>query len=134
MNFLEKLKPLGLLLLRWGVGLIFIFYGYPLLFRTPQQAIESFRSYGFPSYMVYVAGAAEFFSGCLLIVGLFTRIAGMVLMVVMAVAIWKVHLGKGVLAVNEYALPLALAVGAFALATCGAGAISLDKLIFRDKA
>ncbi|MBI1749597.1 MAG: DoxX family protein [Acidobacteria bacterium] len=134
MNFLEKLKPVGLLLLRWGLGVIFFYSGYPMLFGDSRRIVEFFGSIGLPAYLVYVAGAIELFGGCLLIAGLFTRIAGLLLTVVMAVAIWKAHMGKGVLAVNEYAYPLALAVGAFALATCGAGAISLDKLIFRDKA
>ena len=134
MNFLDKLKPLGLLLLRWGIGAIFIFTGYPKLFGDATRAIQAFASIGMPAYMVYIAGAVEFFGGWLLVAGLFTRVAGILLAGQMAVAIWKVHMGKGVLAMQEYQFPLALAVAAFALATCGAGAISLDKLIFRDKA
>jgi putative oxidoreductase len=134
MNALEKLKPLGLLLLRWGIGLIFIHAGYPKLFGDTKRAMAGFASFGLPEYLVYVAGAVELFGGCLLIAGLFTRVAGFLLAGEMAIAIWKVHLGKGVLAVPEYQFPLVLAVGAFALATCGAGAISLDKLIFREKA
>lgn len=134
MNALEKLKPLGLLLLRWGLGAIFIVSGYAKLFGNVQRIIELFASVGMPRYMVYVAGAVEFFGGWLLVAGLFTRVAALLLAGQMALAIWKAHMGKGVLAVNEYAYPLALAVGAFALATCGAGVISLDKLIFRDKA
>ena len=134
MNLLEKLKPLGLLLLRWGIGAIFIFAGYPKLFGDAKRAIEVFASVGMPAYLVYVAGAVEFFGGWLLVAGLFTRVAGILLAGEMAVAIWKVHMGKGVLAIQEYQFPMALAVAAFALATCGAGAISLDKLIFRDKA
>ena len=134
MGFLEKLNPLGLLLLRWGIGAIFIFAGYPKLFGDTKMFIEGFAKIGMPAYMVYVAGAVEFFGGWLLVVGLFTRVAGILLAGQMAVAIWKVHMGKGVLAMQEYQFPLALAVAAFALATCGAGAISLDKLIFRDKA
>lgn len=134
MNFLEKLKPLGLLLLRWGLGLIFIVSGRMKLFGDAQRIVEFFQSIGLPPYMVYVAGAVEFFGGCLLVAGLFTRVAALLLAGQMAVAIWKAHLGKGMLAVNEYAYPLALAVSAFALATCGAGVISLDKLIFREKA
>lgn len=134
MNALEKLKPLGLLLLRWGIGAIFIFAGFPKLFGDSKRAIEVFASIGMPAYMVYVAGAVEFFGGWLLVAGLFTRVAALLLAGQMAIAIWKAHMGKGVLALQEYQFPLALAVGAFALVTCGAGAISLDKLIFRDKA
>ena len=134
MSALEKLKPLGLLLLRWGLGVIFIVSGYAKLFGNVQRVFEFFASIGLPRYLVYVAGAVEFFGGWLLVAGLFTRVAALLLAGQMAIAIWKAHMGKGVLAVNEYAYPLALAVGAFALATCGAGAISLDKLMFREKA
>ena len=133
MNALEKLKPLGQLLLRWGIGLVFIHAGYPKLFGETKRAMEAFVSFGMPGYLAYVAGAVELFGGFLLVAGLFTRVAGILLAGEMAIAIWKVHMGKGVLAVAEYQLPLVLAVGAFALATCGAGAISLDKLIFREK-
>lgn len=134
MFFLEKLKPLGLLLLRWGIGAIFIFHGYPKLFGDARRAMDFFASVGLPGWAVYVAGVVEFFGGWLLVAGLFTRIAGILLAGEMAMAIWKVHLSEGVLAWDEYQFPLALAVAAFALATCGAGAISVDKLIFRDKA
>jgi putative oxidoreductase len=134
MTFLGNLKPLGLLLLRCGVGLVFIVSGYPKLFRNVPAIFDAFARIGFPPYMVYVAGAVEFFGGWLLVIGLFTRVAGILLAGQMAVAIWKVHLGKGVLAVSEYQFPMVLAVAAFALATCGAGVISLDKLIFREKA
>jgi uncharacterized membrane protein YphA (DoxX/SURF4 family) len=131
---MEKLKPLGLLLLRWGLGVIFVVNGYGKLFGEAKRITDFFVSVGLPAYMVYVAGAVEFFGGWLLVAGLFTRVAGILLAGEMAVAIWKAHLGKGVLAVHEYAYPLALAVAAFALATSGAGPISLDKLIFREKA
>lgn len=134
MYFMEKLKPLGLLLLRWGIGAIFIFHGYPKLFGDARRAMDFFASVGLPGWTVYVAGVVEFFGGWLLVAGLFTRIAGLLLAGEMAMAIWKVHLNEGVLAWDEYQFPLAMAVAAFALATCGAGAISLDKLIFRDKA
>lgn len=134
MNRLEKLKPLSLLLLRAGVGIIFIYYGYPLLFHPSQQMFEGFAKIGFASYMVYVAGVVELFGGSLLLVGLFTRVAGILLAGQMAIAIWKVHLGKGIYAVGEYQFPLVLALAAFVLATTGAGVISLDYAIYRDKA
>ena len=48
----------------------------------------------------------------------------------MSVAIWKVHSSKGYLAIHEYEFPLALAAACFALATVGAGALSLDQPLF----
>lgn len=134
MQPLEKLKPLALLLLRCALGIIFIYHGAPKLFGNTQAVVEFFGRMGFPPFMAYVAGVVELFGGVLLIAGLFTRVAGLLLAGEMAVAIWKVHMGKGVLAVNEYEFPLALAAAAFALATTGAGTISLDKVIFKEKA
>ncbi len=134
MQILERLKPLALLLLRWGLGIIFIFHGYPKLFSNTHRHLEGFVKMRFPSYFAYIAGVVEFFGGCLLMVGLATRLAGLLLAGEMAIAIWNVHLGKGVLAVKEYELPLALAVGAFTLVATGAGPLSLDRAIFKQKA
>lgn len=131
MQSMEKLKPLALLLLRLALGVIFAFHGYPKLFTHTQEAMQAFGHMGFPTYFVYIAGVIEFFGGGLLIVGLFTRVAGLFLAGEMAVALVKVH---GILAtpmkVDAYQFPLAMAVGAFALATLGAGLISLDQAVF----
>src|SRR5580700_9589702 len=117
MEGLEKLKPLALLMLRVGLGVVFISHGYPKLFTQSQHTAEAFAHLGFPGYFAYISGVLELFGGILLIVGLFTRIAGLLLAVEMAVALVKVH---GILAnpraVENYQFPLACAVGAFALA------------------
>ena len=81
MESLEKLKPLALLLLRLGLGIIFVFHGYPKLFTHTRETMQGFAHMGFPAYFAYLAGVFEFFGGLLLIVGLFTRIAGLLLAV-----------------------------------------------------
>lgn len=131
MAFLEKLKPVALLFLRLGLAAIFIFHGYPKLFGHAGQWLDVFGHMGFPRYFAYIAGVLEFFGGLLLVVGLFTRIAGLLLSIEMAIAIWRVHLPQGTfLDVHNYELPLALCVGSFALAAVGAGMISLDHLVY----
>jgi putative oxidoreductase len=131
MEGLEKLKPLALLLLRVGLGVIFISHGYPKLFTQLQHTTEAFRNMGFPGYFAYVAGVLEFFGGILLIAGLFTRITGLLLAIEMGVAVVKVHgMLANPMAVHNYEFPLALMVGSFALAGAGAGLISLDHAIF----
>src|SRR6202042_1023502 len=131
MEELEKLKPLALLLLRLGLGIIFVFHGYPKLFTHTRETMQGFAHMGFPAYFAYIAGVFEFFGGLLLIVGLFTRIAGLLLAIEMAIAIWRVHLPQGpILDVHNYELPLALFVGAFTLAAVGAGLISMDHLLY----
>jgi putative oxidoreductase len=127
MEGLEKLKPVALLLLRLGLGVIFVFHGYPKLFTHTRDAMNAFGRMGFPGYFAYLAGVIEFFGGCMLIVGLFTRVAGLFLFVEMAIALVKVHqLFANPMAVENYQFPLALAVGSLALAAVGGGLISID--------
>jgi putative oxidoreductase len=134
MEALEKLKPLALLLLRLGLGIIFVFHGYPKLFTHTREAMQGFAHMGFPVYLAYVSGVFEFFGGLLLIVGLFTRIAGLLLAAEMAVALVKVHgMISNPMAVDNYQFPLACAVGAFALVALGAGFVSLDQAVFANK-
>lgn len=137
MRSLNALQPFGLLALRLALGIIFFAYGYPKLAHLGhgmQGCIACspvfFVEHGLPGYFVYVAGVLEVFGGLLLMLGLFTRPAALLLAAEMAVAIWKVHSSKGYLAVHEYEFPLALAVACFALATVGAGAFSLDQPLF----
>lgn len=131
MKFLEKLTPVALLVLRLGLGLIFIYHGYPKLFTHSREAVQEFAHMGFPGYFAYVAGVVEFFGGALVAMGLFTRPAALLLTTEMAVAIWKVHLPQGtLLTVQNYQFPLACGVGAFALAALGGGIFSLDAIFF----
>ena len=95
--------------------------------------MQSFTHMGFPGYFVYIAGVIEFFGGCMLVAGLFTRVAGLLLAIEMAVGLWRVHnIISNPMAVRNYELPLVLAVSTFALATVGAGLISFDQALFRE--
>jgi len=126
------LRPAGLLVLRIALGIIFIAHGYPKLahLRGGAQMQNFFVEHGLPAYFLYISGALETFGGGLLLLGLFTRVAALLLGIEMCVAIWKVHSGRGYLAVHEYEFPLTLAAACFALATIGAGLISLDQPLF----
>jgi len=133
MQSLEKLKPLALLLLRAALGVIFVYHGYPKLFTHARETLQNFAHMGFPSYFAYIAGVVEFFGGLMLIAGLFTRVAGLLLAGEMAVALWKVHMILlDPLALRNFEFPLMMAVGSFTLAALGAGAISFDQLLFRE--
>ncbi|MGB0034442.1 MAG: DoxX family protein [Candidatus Acidiferrales bacterium] len=133
MQSLERLRPLALLLLRLGLGIVLVYHGYPKLFTKTQAAIQGFEHMGFPPYFAYIAGVVEFFGGLMLIFGLFTRIAGLLIAGEMAVAIWRVYLPQGdILQIKNYEFPLVMAVSAFTLACIGAGVISMDQAIFRE--
>ncbi|MGA8869729.1 MAG: DoxX family protein [Candidatus Acidiferrales bacterium] len=133
MHILEKLRPLALLLLRVALGVVFIYHGYPKLFGHTRQTMDAFAHMGFPPYFAYLAGVIEFFGGCLLIVGLFTRIAGLLIAAEMAVALVQVHkILEDPRAVHNYEFPLVLATAAFALASLGGGLISFDHVLFHE--
>jgi putative oxidoreductase len=132
MKNLSSLQPLGLLLLRAALGIIFITHGYPKLAHGAGMQ-HFFIEHGLPGYFLYVAGVLELFGGGLLLLGLFTRGAALLLAIEMGVAIWKVHGSRGILAVHEYEFPLAMAMGCLALATIGAGIISIDHPLFGNR-
>jgi putative oxidoreductase len=133
MTRLNALQPVGLLLLRVALGIIFISHGYPKL--THPNAMQGFFvQHGLPGYFVTVAGVLEVFGGALIILGFLTRIAALLLAVEMAVAIWKVHSAGGYLAVHNYEFPLVLAAACLALATVGAGRASVDYALYESGA
>jgi putative oxidoreductase len=133
METLEKLRPLALLLLRAALGVIFIYHGYPKLHHA-SATMAMFSHLGFPRYFAVVSGVLETFGGGLLILGLFTRIVGLLLAGEMVIALWRVHgMFTNPMAVSHYEFPMALAASAFTLACLGAGAISMDHAIFRAR-
>ena len=132
MKFLNSLQPLGLLALRLALGIIFFFHGYPKLAHQGGGLQGFFVQHGLPGYFVFISGTLEVFGGLLLALGLFTRGAALLLAVEMAVAIWRVHSGGGYLDVHNYEFPMALMTACFALATVGAGTISLDYPLFES--
>jgi putative oxidoreductase len=132
MQSLDKLKPLGLLILRAALGATFIFHGFPKL-SDPARALKAFPGFGFPSYFAYISGMVEFFGGGLLIAGLFTRGAALLLAIEMGLVLGRTILPSvGIYAFNRYETELLLGAMAIALVTTGAGAISLDAFTFES--
>jgi putative oxidoreductase len=89
-----------------------------------------------PGYlMALLAGAAEFFGGLALLLGLLVRPAAAVLALTMVVAIATVHLDKGLfMANNGYEFALALLAAAVSLVISGAGKASVDATLARRAA
>jgi putative oxidoreductase len=133
MKSLNSLQPLGLLVLRVSLALIFFSHGYPKLAHSGAGMQGFFVQHGLPGYFVYISGVLEVFGALLLVLGLFARGAALLLAVEMGVAIWKVHSTGGYLAVHNYEFPLAMLAGSLALATVGAGSLSLDQPLFEGR-
>lgn len=124
----------GPLALRIPVGLIFAAHGAQKLFGW-------FGGYGLEGtgqwmgsiglapglLMALLAGSAEFFGGLALVLGLMVRPAAAALAFAMLVAIFTVHIDKGLfVAKNGYEFGLALLAVAVSLVVTGAGRASLD--------
>src|SRR5713226_2375729 len=133
MKFLNAFQQVGLAILRVALALIFIYHGYPELVRADAGMREFFILHGFPGYFVGLAGILESIGGGLLLIGLFTRPAALLLAAEMGIAIWKVKMVHGVFAVNEYQFELALAADCVALATVGAGSLSVDDVSLEER-
>ena len=133
MKSLNSLQPLGLLVLRVTLGLIFFSHGYPKVAHSAPGMQAFFVEHGLPGYFVYISGVLEVFGAILLALGIFTRGAALLLAIEMGVAIWKVHSTGGYLAIHNYEFPLAILAGSFALATVGAGRLSLDQPLFEGR-
>lgn len=131
MNFLKKLEPLTLFLLRLGLALVFIYHGYPKLFGDRDKFVEAFALIGLPSYVVYLTGAVEFFGGLALTLGFLTPVTGLLLFLDMCAAMWKYNFNEGIYAVREYELPLTLGLACLVVAATGGGRLSLDSLLFQ---
>lgn len=127
-GLLNRLQPIGLLVLRCALGAIMVAHGYPKLFKGGMPAdIQLVQSLGIPGWMAYLSAGTECFGGLLLILGLITRLASAAICINMLVAILKVHLKNGFTGQGNFQFPLALAAMAFALICFGAGPIAIDR-------
>jgi putative oxidoreductase len=120
-DFLNRLQPLALLVLRFVLGAIMIAHGYHKVFGGFHHHMEMVGSLGLPSWMAYLSAGAEFFGGIAIVLGLFTRFFSLAFMIEMGVAIWKVHFKNGLTAQGGYEFPLSLAAIAWALVCFGGG-------------
>jgi len=96
----EKALDIGLLILRVGTGVKFLFHGYPKLTGGPEMweglggAMANFGITFAPAFWGFMAASTEFFGGVLLIIGLLTRPAAALLAITMIVAL-TMHVTQG---------------------------------------
>jgi putative oxidoreductase len=129
LRYLDRLQPLALLFLRIVLGAIMIGHGYHKVFGGGLvEHYHRVQSLGLPGFLAIPSAFAEFFGGILVLLGFFTRCAGIAILIDMIVAIWKVHWKNGLLAQHGYEFPLALAAIAFTLMCYGPGPLALEIL------
>src|SRR5437879_12756275 len=95
MKFFNSLQPIGLLVLRLVLALIFFAHGYPKVAHSAPGMQAFFVEHGLPGYFVYISGVMEVFGAVLLSLGVFTRVPALILAIEMGVAIWKVQSSGG---------------------------------------
>lgn len=88
-------EQVAMLLTRLALGQVFILTGWNKLHDIAGTA-KNFEKWGFPlpELNATLAGTVELVGGCLLVLGLFTRVGAGLLAVTMLVALVKVHAGQ----------------------------------------
>lgn len=86
MFFQPFLDPdFGLFLLRLGLGIVFIYHGWPKIIR-PGNLTEGM---GMRSTLVWLIGVVELIGGLALIIGLWSQLFSLLLAIIMVGAIYK---------------------------------------------
>lgn len=114
----------GLLLIRVGLGLVFLMHGWVKLSGI-DGTIGFFGTLGLHPAFAYLVAITETLGGILLILGLWTHMAAKALAIIMLVAILLVKFKKGFLGGYEYELVLFLA--SLGILFAGPGSYSLEK-------
>jgi putative oxidoreductase len=120
-DFLNRLQPFALLVMRLVLGAIMIAHGYHKVFGGFHRHMDFVGSLGLPHWMAYLSAGTEFVGGIGIVLGLFTRFFSLAFLIEMGVAIWKVHFKNGLTGTGGFEFPLALATIAFALLCFGGG-------------
>ncbi|MEE8189066.1 MAG: DoxX family protein [Kiloniellales bacterium] len=142
------LGPLYANLSRWSYPIIRFFTGLILVPHGAQKLFGWFGGYGLEGTGGYLSkslglepgvfwaalvGGTEFFGGLLLAIGLLTRPAAVGVVIVMAVAVFAVHLPNGFFwGAGGYEYPLLWGLLALAIAFRGGAEMSLDRMIGRE--
>jgi putative oxidoreductase len=132
------LAPLGPLLARLAIGIVFLAHGSQKMFGwfggNGWSGTIGFMhdKLGIPAAFAALAIIAEFFGGLGVLVGLLTRLAAFGIFCVMAVAVTQVHLSNGFFADKHgFEYPLTLGLVALSLIFTGPGPWSLDAVVCR---
>ena len=142
------LGPLYANLARWSYPLIRAATGLILMPHGAQKLFGWFGGHGLEGTGGFFAqnlglepgvawaalvGGTEFFGGLFVAIGFLTRPAALGVTIVMAVAVFAVHLPNGFFAVQGgYEYPLLWGLVALAIAFKGGGEMSLDRAIGRE--
>ncbi len=124
---MQKYHDVALLLLRIGVGLIFIVAGWGKL--TGIEGVQGFfgnLGIPLPGIMAWIVAIVEFFGGLMVLFGAYIRIPAILLAIIMVVALLTTKLG-GEFSAARVDLLLLLMSGS--LVILGSGKYSIDAML-----
>ncbi|WP_291686898.1 DoxX family protein [Bradyrhizobium sp.] len=125
----SKTAPYAALLLRISLGGLFLAHaGLKFFVFTPAGTAKFFDSVGLPPALAYLTIAVEVLGGIALILGLWTRIAAIVLVPILLGAIFTVHGAAGFFFTNAHSgweFPAFWTVALLVQALLGDGAYAL---------
>lgn len=139
---MTRASDYGITVLRVTLGVIFVLHGYLGLFVfTPagMTAFNASKGIPLPAIMAWFVILGHFLGGASLVFGLLTRLGALVHVVIMAGAVYFVHLnqgffmqgiivdaaaGKAIAGGYEYAVSLLM--GSIAVLLLGGGPLALD--------
>jgi len=129
------MTSLALLIARIGLGVVFVAHGWQKfddMGLAGTQAAFAKMGAPAPELTAYYSTFVELVGGAALLIGAFTAVAGVLLVLDMLGAFLVVHIDKGVFVTQGgYELVVALGVGALLLAVFGAGRYSVDGMLGR---
>ena len=130
---LDRFRGAVPLLLRGAVGVVMLAHAQHTVFSGMARQVDLVtRTLHLPWPVAYLSAYAELAGAALLLLGLFTRWAGLTLAVILGVAIARVHWAYGLRGPGGFELPLVLCAAALALVFLGGGWLSLDRHLLRE--
>lgn len=129
---LGKYRNSGLLIIRIGLGIMFMVHGFPKLAGGPAMweglggSMKLVHIDFFPVFWGFMAAVAEGIGGLLLILGLFFRPATILLIITMCIAA-LVHLSNPKEGLGEASHAIELGIVFLGLLFIGPGKYSVDK-------
>lgn len=140
LNMLKKNADWATMPLRLALGIVFLMHGMQKLFGAfSGPGIEGTQGFMaslgvvLPGFMGIVVASVEFFGGLLVLLGLFTRYASLLVAIDMFFAFLLFHMKNGFFLPAGFEFVFTLFLVAIALILTGAGKWSLEKALFRKE-
>ncbi len=121
-------------LLRIIIGAMMIYHGAEVFNAVQMKEYaqwDNFKNASYPSLMPYIGKSIEFFSGVLLLLGLFTRVGAAILIITMCYVTFKIGHGKFW---YEDQHPFMFVLFGLLFFFTGPGKWSLDNIVFKPRA